>query len=468
MSIDPLASALEIARRVRAGEWSAVEVARASLEAAARVDPVLGAFAALTPERALAQASAVDAAVARGEDPGPLAGVPLPIKELTEVEGLPFEAGSAALVGNVGVRTAAVAQRLFDAGSVTIGTTSAPEFGFPAYTEPAGRLPAVTPWDTRRGAGGSSGGAAAAVASGVVAIAHASDGGGSIRIPASACGVVGHKASRGLVSVLPTGVPGPGLVSEGVITRTVADTALGLDVLAPGNGFGDALASGPGRLRIGVSTTPVISDTAAVHPACTDAVATVAGWLAELGHETVEAPRAFAAARWAAFDAVWTTGAACIPLPPEVEDELTPMTSWLRVRGRQVSGVAYARALAAIQLLEWEVAQAWAGLDVVLTPTLASPPAFVGAIRNDSDPAADFAAQIDHTPWTSVANLTGRPSISLPLVRAGLEGVELPIGVMLTGRLGHDAVLLQGAGQLEAAHPGPVVAPGGRLDAQAT
>ena len=468
MSIDPLASALEIARRVRAGERSAVEVARASLEAAARVDPVLGAFAALTPERALAQASAVDAAVARGEDPGPLAGVPLPIKELTEVEGLPFEAGSAALVGNVGVRNAAVAQRLFDAGSVTIGTTSAPEFGFPAYTEPAGRLPAVTPWDTRRGAGGSSGGAAAAVASGVVAIAHASDGGGSIRIPASACGVVGHKASRGLVSVLPTGVPGPGLVSEGVITRTVADTALGLDVLAPGNGFGDALASGPGRLRIGVSTTPVISDTAAVHPACTDAVATVAGWLAELGHEMVEAPRAFAAERWAAFDAVWTTGAASIPLPPEVEDELTPMTSWLRVRGRQVSGVAYARALAAIQLLEWEVAQAWAGLDAVLTPTLASPPAFVGAIRNDSDPAADFAAQIDHTPWTSVANLTGRPSISLPLVRAGLEGVELPIGVMLTGRLGHDAVLLQVAGQLEAAHPWPLVAPGGRLDVQAT
>ncbi|MDO5533241.1 MAG: amidase, partial [Propionibacteriaceae bacterium] len=456
MTVDAHASAVEIARRVRTGEWSAVEVARVSLEEIGRIDGVLGAFAAVTRERAFAQAAAVDAAVARGEDPGALAGVPLPIKELTEVEGLPFEAGSAALAGNVGVRTAAVAQRLMDAGSVTVGTTAAPEFGFPPYTEPEGRLPAVTPWDTRRGAGGSSGGAAAAVASGMVPIAHASDGGGSIRIPASACGVVGHKPSRGLVSVLPTGVPGPGLVSEGVITRTVADTALGLDVLAPGHGFSDALASGPGRLRIGVLTTPAISERAVVHPACADAVATVAGWLSDLGHEVVDAPPPFAPARWSAFDAIWATGAASIPVPPEVEDRLRPLTAWLRARGRQVSGVAYAEAVAAIQVLGWEVDQTWADLDVVLTPTLAEPPAFVGAIRNDSDPAADFAAQCDHTPWTSVANLTGRPSTSLPLVRADVDDTELPIGVMFTGRLGHDHTLLQLAATLESAHPWPL------------
>ncbi len=455
--IEPRASAVEIARRVRAGEWSAVEVARAALEAAERQDPVLGAFAFLTAERALAQAASVDAAVARGEDPGPLAGVPLPIKELAEVEGLPFEAGSEALVGNVGARTDAVAQRLIDAGSLTIGTTSAPEFGFPAYTEPAGRLPAVTPWDTRRGAGGSSGGAAAAVAAGIVPMAHASDGGGSIRIPAASCGVVGLKPSRGLVNTLPTRTPGPGLVCDGVITRTVADTALGLDVLAPGHGFLDSLVGAPGSLRVGVTTVPVISDTAAVHPACRAAVEAVAASLADLGHDVMEAPRAFPAERWDAFDAVWCTGAASIPLPPEAEDLLTPMTAWLRARGRRVSGAEYARALAAIQLLEYEVDQNWAGLDVVLTPTLAQPPAFVGQLRNDADPAADFAAQIEHTPWTSVANLTGRPSISLQLVRTHLDGVDLPIGVMLTGRRGADGVLLRLAAQLEAAHPWPWV-----------
>lgn len=463
MSIQPHASAVETARRVAAGEWSAVEVARTALAAAERLDPVLGAFAAITPERALAQAAAVDMAVATGKQVGPLAGVPLPIKELAEVEGLPFEAGSRALSGNVGARTDTIAQRLIDAGSLTIGKTSAPEFGFPAYTEPAGRIPTVSPWDTRRGAGGSSGGAAAAVAAGIVPIAHASDGGGSIRIPAASCGIVGLKPSRGVVSTLPSRTPGPGLVCDGVVTRTVADTALGIDVLAPDAGWGSLLASldrEPGRLRIGVTTEPVISDTAPVHGACVEAVLTVGRWLADLGHEVVDAPRAFPAERWAAFDAIWCTGAASLPLPPEVEHLLTPMTTWLRERGRQVSGADYARAEAALQLLEYEVEQNWFGLDAVLTPTLAQPPAFVGALRNDSDPAADFAAQADHTPWTSVANLTGRPSISLPLVRSDIDGVTLPIGTMLTGRRGLDDTLLRLAAQLEAAHPWPLVAPG--------
>lgn len=459
MSIDSHASAVEIARRVKAGEWSAVEVARTALAAADRLNPVLGAFAAITPERALAQAAAVDAAVARGEDPGQLAGVPCPIKDLTEVEGLPFEGGSAALAGNIGAHTDVVAARLADAGTSMVGKTATPEFGFPAYTEPAGQLPAVTPWDTRRGAGGSSGGAAAAVASGIVPIAHASDGGGSIRIPAASCGIVGHKPSRGLVDTLPSRTPGPGLVCDGVLTRTVADTAVGLDVLAPGHEFLATLADAPTGLRIGVTTVPVITDTAPVHPACVAAVQQVAAWLAELGHHLTDAPRAFPAERWSAFDAVWTTGAASIPLPDGAEDFLTPMTAWLRARGRQVTGAGYAQALAAIQLLEYEVAQNWGDLDVVLTPTLAQPPAFVGAIRNDADPAADFAAQIDHTPWTSVANLTGRPSISVPLVRATIDGDELPIGVMLTGRRGQDGVLLRLAAQLEAAHPWPQVAP---------
>lgn len=459
MQWDTRVSAVETANRVRAGDWTAVDVAEASL-ARAEEFAGLGAFAHLTPERALEQARGIDAAIAAGGNAGALAGVPVPIKDLVEVVGLPFEAGSLVLRGNVAQQTDAVAQRLIEAGGLTIGKTAAPEFGFPAYTETLVGPPAVTPWDASRGAGGSSGGAAAAVAAGITPLAHASDGGGSIRIPASSCGIVGHKPSRGLVNTLPSRVPGPGLVSDGVLTRSVADTALGLDVLAPGHGFLAGLAHAPKRLRIGVTTTPVISDTATVHPAVIQAVQTVAGWLDVLGHDLVDAPRAFPAERWAAFDAVWTTGAASIPLPPEAEPALTPMTRWLRERGRAVTGVAYAGALSAIQWLEAEVNDNWNGLDAVLTPTLAQPPAKVGALRNDADPAADFAAQIDYTPWTSIANLTGRPSISLPLIRAEVDGVELPIGVMLTGIRGRDADLLALAAALEAAHPWPLLPAG--------
>lgn len=448
--------AVALAAAVRAGQVSALEVTTEALARAVDLNPVVGAFASLAAEHACTQAAAVDAAVAAGTlGRAPLAGVPLPIKDLVEVAGLPFEGGSEVMAGHVGVATDVVAGRLIEAGSITLGKTSTPEFGFPCYTEPDSLPPAVTPWDTTRMAGGSSGGAAAAVASGIVPMAHASDGGGSIRIPAACCGLVGLKPSRGLVNTLPSRVPGPGLVTDGVLTTTVRDSALGLDVLAPGHGFLAVLAEAPAGLRIGVTDVPVISETAEVHRACRAAVAEVADVLSDLGHAVVPAPRAFPAGRWAAFDAVWATGAASLPLPPEAEEDLTPLTSWLRRRGQAVSAAEYAAALGEIQRLTWDVEQAWAGLDIVVTPTLAQPPLPVGALRDDDDPAADFAAQVDFTPWTSVANLTGRPSLSLPLVRADVEGVELPIGVMFTGRRGGDALLLRLAAVLEDTLPWP-------------
>lgn len=448
--------AVALAAAVRAGQVSALEVTTEALARAVDLNPVVGAFASLAAEHACTQAAAVDAAVAAGTlGRAPLAGVPLPIKDLVEVAGLPFEGGSEVMAGHVGVATDVVAGRLIEAGSITLGKTSTPEFGFPCYTEPDSLPPAVTPWDTTRMAGGSSGGAAAAVASGIVPMAHASDGGGSIRIPAACCGLVGLKPSRGLVNTLPSRVPGPGLVTDGVLTTTVRDSALGLDVLAPGHGFLAVLAEAPAGLRIGVTDVPVISETAEVHRACRAAVAEVADVLSDLGHAVVPAPRAFPAGRWAAFDAVWATGAASLPLPPEAEEDLTPLTSWLRRRGQAVSAAEYAAALGEIQRLTWDVLQAWAGLDIVVTPTLAQPPLPVGALRDDDDPAADFAAQVDFTPWTSVANLTGRPSLSLPLVRADVEGVELPIGVMFTGRRGGDALLLRLAAVLEDTLPWP-------------
>ena len=448
--------AVALAAAVRAGQVSALEVTTEALARAVDLNLVVGAFASLAAEHACTQAAAVDAAVAAGTlGRAPLAGVPLPIKDLVEVAGLPFEGGSEVMAGHVGVATDVVAGRLIEAGSITLGKTSTPEFGFPCYTEPDSLPPAVTPWDTTRMAGGSSGGAAAAVASGIVPMAHASDGGGSIRIPAACCGLVGLKPSRGLVNTLPSRVPGPGLVTDGVLTTTVRDSALGLDVLAPGHGFLAVLAEAPAGLRIGVTDVPVISETAEVHRACRAAVAEVADVLSDLGHAVVPAPRAFPAGRWAAFDAVWATGAASLPLPPEAEEDLTPLTSWLRRRGQAFSAAEYAAALGEIQRLTWDVEQAWAGLDIVVTPTLAQPPLPVGALRDDDDPAADFAAQVDFTPWTSVANLTGRPSLSLPLVRADVEGVELPIGVMFTGRRGGDALLLRLAAVLEDTLPWP-------------
>lgn len=463
--------AVAIADAVASGRVSAAEVAEEALRRAEAWGPPLGAFASLAPDLTRAQAAAVDAARSAGRPLPPLAGVPCPVKDLAEVDGLPFECGAGALRGNVGRRTDAVAARLTAAGALTVGKTATPEFGFPAYTEGAAIRPALTPWDPGRGAGGSSGGAAAAVAAGIVPLAHASDGGGSIRIPAASCGVVGLKTSRGLVPTGADRLPGPGLVSDGVVSRSVRDTALALDVLAVDDagetfrqpirpdGFRAECDREPGPLSVGVLVAPVISGTAPVHPACAEAALATAAWLEALGHRVEVAPVAFPAERWAAFDAVWTTGAASLPLPPDAEPMLTPMTRWLRARGRQVTGVGYAEALAAIQRLRHEVERTWAAFDVVLTPTLAQPPAPVGSLRDDADPAADFAAQIAFTPWTSIANLTGRPAISLPLHRLRVAGVELPIGVMLTGRDGRDGVLLRLAAQLEAAHPWPLVAP---------
>ncbi len=452
--------ALAVARAVREQATTATEVVRAHLGRAERLSEVVGAFARLTPERALAEAAEVDAAVARGETSAPLLGVPCPIKDLNPVAGVGWEAGSVVMRGNLADVDDDIVGWFRAAGTVVLGKTATPEFGLPCYTEPEGAPAARTPWDLRRSAGGSSGGAAAAVAAGLAPIAHASDAGGSIRIPASACGLVGLKASRGRISAGRLRAPGPGLGTDGVLSRTVADTAAALDLLsghgvgetyhapAPASTFAEAAGREPGRLRIGVLTTPVIAE-ADVHPACVEAVTRIAGTLAGLGHDVGDAAVPFPVERWEAFGALWAVGAASIPLPETAEPLLRPLTRWLRERGRHTSGVDYAEAVGAVQRLTVEVAQAWDAWDIVLTPTLAQPPALVGELRDDDDPAADFAAQTRFTPWTSVYNLSGRPAVSLPLHTAVVDGRELPIGVMLGGRFGAEETLVSVAAQLE-------------------
>jgi amidase len=455
-------SALEVADAVRTRQASAVDVTQACLERAEAVGPELGAFARLAPDLALAQARDLDARLARGEGRDlPLLGVPCPVKDLNPVAGVGWEAGSAAMAGVVAEADDDIVGWLRDAGTVMVGKTAICEFGLTCYTEPDVGAPARTPWDSTRSAGGSSGGAAAAVAAGIVPLAHGSDGGGSLRIPGSACGLVALKPSRGRIG---TGsrLPGPGLGTDGVLSRTVRDTAVALDVLA-GSRPGETYHAPPpevtflaacerptGRLRVGVLATPVIAD-ADVHPACLAGLERAARLLESLGHDLEPAPRPFEVAAWDAFAAVWAVGALQIPLPAAAEPVLVPLTRWLRDRGRAVSGLEYATALAGVQQLTRDVATAWDRYDLVLTPTLAQPPAPIGSLRDDADPAADFAAQTRFTPWTSVYNLSGRPAIQLPVHTEVVAGVELPIGIMLGGRFGDEATLLAVAAALEEA-----------------
>ncbi len=461
--------ALSQARLVAAGAVSAVELTEHLLTRAERLDPLVGAFLARTPELALRQAAAADRAVAEGAPLSPLHGVAVPVKDLNAVAGQPQTFGSLALRDNVAATDDNVVARLKAAGTVCLGKTNTPEFGLPAYTE--GRLgpPARTPWDLTRSAGGSSGGAAAAVASRIAPLAHGSDGGGSIRIPASACGLVGLKTSRGRVSPGPSSVDLAGLAVHGPIGRTVPDVAALLDVMAgpwpgdphwaaplpEGQSFLAAAGRDPDRARVARFATPVLADVD-VDPQCLRAWEQASSLLDELGHEVIDIDPPFDRGVITAFETVWACLACLAPVPAERQDLLMPLTRWLQERGALTSAREYLVAMVRLHAAARSAALALAGVDAVLTPTLARLPMPVGGLRDDADPAADFAAQEAFTPWTSLWNVTGQPAISLPLhwtepTPSAPRG--LPVGVMLAGRPAGEAALLSLAGQLERARP---------------
>lgn len=466
-------SARGLAAAIRAGEVSTGEVLAHAWERAERIGPRVGAFVRLAPELAQQQADDAAARLAAG-DPAPLLGVPLPIKDLTMVAGVEMNAGSAAMRGFLPEVDDGVVTRFREAGTVMIGKTSTPEMGLPPYTEPDIGPPARTPWDPARSAGGSSGGAAAAVAAGIVPIAHGSDGGGSIRIPAAACGLVGLKPSRGRISTGPVGVDGAALATHGVLTRDVRDTAIALDALAPGWPGDDRMLPAPAAgsflaacdaevapLRVGVLTTPIITPEAPVHAEALAAVEKAVALLEAAGHTIAPASVPFPAQEWRPFIDVWSVMAASAPLPREADPLLVPLTRWMRERGRSVDGVTYANAIAAGQRLQREAAAAWADVDVILSPTLAQPPPRIGEMRDDADPEADFWAQCAFTPWTSTWNILGAPAISLPLhhAPADADGPVLPWGVMLGARTGREDLLLGLAAALEEAAPWPLAPP---------
>ena len=406
----------------------------------------------------------------RGDAAGlpPLLGVPTAVKDLTATAGVRTTYGSRAFASHLPDADAHVVTALRAAGTISLGKTNTPEFGLGPYTDNDLAGPARTPWDPRCSAGGSSGGAAAAVAGGLVPLAHGSDGGGSVRIPASACGLVGLKPSRGRISFAPEASP-HGLSVHGVLARSVRDAAAMLDAMAgpvpgdpwwapplpPGQTFLHQAGSDPGRLRIGRYVTP--AGGTEVDPACVAAWDEASALLASLGHEVQDIPVPFPPEIGRFFARVWAVLSLGPDLPTDDESLLRPVTRSWREHGRKVTGAQHAAAMAGMQLAARRSVTATAEFDAVLTPTLGLPPQPVGFFAEDGDPRENLRRQTVFTPFTAAYNMTGQPVVNLPLHwTAG----GIPIGVSLVGRPASEAPLLALSAQLEAASPWAAPAPG--------
>jgi amidase len=446
--------ATEQARLIREREVTPLEVVELYLERIERLDPELGAFVTVCGNEALADARAKTDAPAEA----PFHGVPISLKDLETTAGIRTTFSCPAFAANVPDFDLAHITKLKAAGFVILGKTNTPEFGTTAFTDSALNGPCRTPWDLSRNAGGSSGGAAAALAAGLCAISQGSDGGGSLRIPGSCCGVFAFKASRGRVSNAPF-APGIGLGSTGPLARTTADAAAYLDVVCgyewgdpfppppPERPFAAEIGVDPGRLRVALTTAP--PNAAEVDGACVAAAQEAAELLASLGHDVEEA-----APDWGGpglmedFKPVWQTAPSLYPVrDPTV---LSPLNQTFLRAAVQTTSAAYVAAASRLQLRARRIASFWSGYDLLLTPTLALPPTPVGWEVEPEDPWEQFDRAVQFTPFTAVFNVTGQPAISLPLHWTE-DG--LPIGVQLVGPPLGDALLFRVAAQLEAARP---------------
>jgi len=453
----------ELAARIRDGSFTAREVTDATIRRIEGIEPQLGAFVELDAEAALEQA----ATVATG-DRRPFAGVPIAVKANTAVAGMCMNYASRFLAGHRPTHSAYLVRRLRDAGFVIVGTTNMPEFGILPTTEPRHTGPTRNPWDLTRTPGGSSGGSAAAVAAGLVPIAHANDGGGSLRIPAACCGLVGLKPSRGRVSRGPD-LGDSFLVSDGVLSRSVAETALLLDVLAgyepgdatwaprPAEPYTLAMRRDPGRLRIAMSLDNALD--VDVDPEAVHGLYSAAALLRDLGHEVDEASPALPPPEMLdIFLQVFGPGIAVgIGLgerlagrPPD-EDEIEPLSRAVLEHARALPSTAYLTALAQLQLLARGTVAFFADYDLLMTPVLAARPLPIGELHGCGDePWEDLRRSGRFAPYTSLFNVTGQPAISLP-VGFGEDG--LPTAVQLVGHPLGEETLLQVAAQFEAARP---------------
>jgi amidase len=459
----------ELAAAIRAGQLSPVEITDHYLDRTDRLNEQVGAFYTVTNELAREQAAQAEKAVVASRQDGsagttlpPLTGIPIPIKDLNMVAGVRMTLGSTVFADNVATEDDYVVAALRSAGIVITGKTATPEFGLPCYTETRIGPPARTPWDLGRSAGGSSGGAAAAVAAGLAPAAQGSDGGGSIRIPSSVCGLYGIKPSRGRISGGPLMPDLAGLGTDGPLARTVADAALLLDAMTchqPGDMYTQPPLPGgetflghasrePGRLRIARSLTAAV-DGVEIHPDCVAAYEDASTLLESLGHDVQDIDLPFGADLVPAFVTLWYAMATLAPIAPEQEAELLPLTRYLRGKGLELRAADLLFAQAYLQAVMRSGLSVLNEYDAVLTPTVASPPVPVGYF-DEVEPAENFERQKRFTPWTALYNVSGQPAVSLPLY---WNSAGLPIGVMLAGRVGDEATLISLSAQLEAARP---------------
>jgi amidase len=459
--------ALEQARAIRRRELSPVELVDHYLDRIDQHSARLGAFVTLTDETAREQAKLAEQAVADGDQLPLLHGLPIGIKDLSLTAGVRTAFGCPLFADFVPPVDDYLVGKLRAAGTISLGKTNTPEIGLPCYTHPDPSVAPVArnPWDTTRYSGGSSGGAASAVAAGLLPFAHGSDGGGSIRIPASVCGLFGIKPTRGRVSAGPVRADVTGLAVDGPIARTVRDAAALLDALAgpmPGDLFsagpagppGSFLAAAdrdPGTLRIGRYLTAAVADVE-VDPEVIEAYDATARLLARLGHEVEDVQPPFGPELLPAFETLWAVSACSYPIDPAQEDRLLPLTRYLRERGRGVSAVEFVQARQALQVASWMGSAVLAGYDVLLAPVVTAPARPVGWFFEDGEGAPDFERQKRFAPYTAVYNVTGHPAVSVP-VHWTASG--LPVGMMLVGRHHDEATLIALSAQLEDATSWP-------------
>jgi amidase len=441
--MDLFASALDQAAAVRRGEVSVHELIDAYLERIARLNPRLNAFYLITPELAREQA--------RTPANGPLAGATTSVKDLSAVAGYPLTFGSRAFRSNVPQVDSFVVQSMKAGGTPILGKTTTPEFGSRPVTEFGLHGTTRNPWNLERTSGGSSGGAAAALAAGLCAWSHGSDGGGSVRIPASCCGLVGLKPSRGRISPGPlVGEGWAGLSTNGVLTRTVDDAAAALDLLA-GHLRGDPYWAEPegsylrdrpeaGRLRIGFQA----SADSGLDSEIQDLVRRVALCLEQLGHDVDEAGPDTAPFR-GPFGVLTAAGTASYPVSDM--SLLDAINVRMIEASRRFTAADYVQAVNTIRNHSRVVVSFWDDHDLLVTPTLTQPPYPIGSF---ADPDQAWRLTMDWITFTMPYNCTGQPAITLPL---GTSSDRLPLGVQLVGPPRGEMRLLSAAAQLEAAMP---------------
>jgi amidase len=453
-------SMLDQAAMLDRGEVTSAGLVECYLARIDDLNPKINAYVTVAAEHARAGATAADEQRARGGEVPPYLGVPISIKDLADTAGIRSTHGTAEWHERVPEHDDEVVARIRRAGFVILGKTITPEFGPLNISEPPGYPPGRNPWDPQRTCGGSSGGAAAALASGLCGASHGSDGGGSIRNPASWCGVVGLKPQRGRVSAAPRSQQFFGI--DGPLTRTVADAAALLDVMA-GPATGDAwwappfarplageAGAAPGVLRVAYHEHPGV-DPDACAPANRAAARDTAALLERLGHTVEEAvPPGYGddvlLQSSLVFAANHAARADLVPYPPL--DTLDPWMRTLVEMGRLVSGPDYAKAMMLLEGLSRRTVAFFDDYDLFVSPTVAGPPPKVGSMSGVGiEDVGKFWAL---TPFTALWNTTGQPAISLPVA---LDGDGLPVGVQVVARPADEATLVRVAAQIEAAAP---------------